>query len=250
MEFCAAPQKRVWPCALGTADAAGKPQMRDRKCGLVTADAAPTRISGFHTCDAFPAGVGMQMQPRDRRSGFHWAEIEKIEDLKFITSKIKLELGGRQFCGVFEEKINGSRFFSSAILSVRQGGFRDFESHYIEKMLKRFNCFDVAFLRTPYDPRIHFKKKKESSISQTEYAKIIGSVIFLMNYTRPDIAYVVSRLRRYTHNPSSEHWIDIHRFLRYLRGTISWKSSKQTCIAQSTMESEFIALEIAGQEAE
>jgi len=36
-----------------------------------------------------------------------------------------------------------------------------------------------------------------------------------------------------------------------LRGeVVSWKSSKQTCIARSTMESEFIALELAGEEAE
>ena len=33
-------------------------------------------------------------------------------------------------------------------------------------------------------------------------------------------------------------------------GSISWKSSKHTCIAHSTMELEFIALELAGQEAE
>ena len=31
---------------------------------------------------------------------------------------------------------------------------------------------------------------------------------------------------------------------------ISWKSSKQTCIARSTMESEFIALDLATQEAD
>ena len=31
---------------------------------------------------------------------------------------------------------------------------------------------------------------------------------------------------------------------------MSWKSSKQTCIARSTMESEFIALDKAGEEAE
>ena len=31
---------------------------------------------------------------------------------------------------------------------------------------------------------------------------------------------------------------------------VSWKSSKQTCIARSTMESEFIALDKAGEEAE
>ncbi|KAA0068153.1 Zinc finger, CCHC-type [Cucumis melo var. makuwa] len=33
-------------------------------------------------------------------------------------------------------------------------------------------------------------------------------------------------------------------------GAVSWKSSKQTCIARSTMESEFIALDKAEEEAE
>ena len=33
-------------------------------------------------------------------------------------------------------------------------------------------------------------------------------------------------------------------------GAVSWKSSKQTCIARSTIESEFIALDKAGEEAE
>ncbi|MDV3146714.1 MAG: Ty1/Copia family ribonuclease HI [Sweet potato little leaf phytoplasma] len=36
----------------------------------------------------------------------------------------------------------------------------------------------------------------------------------------------------------------------FVGGATSWKSAKQTCIARSTMESEFIALELAGQEAE
>ena len=79
------------------------------------------------------------------------------------------------------------------------------QSHYIEKMLTKFDCFDVVLVRTPYDISIHLKKNKKSSVSQTEYAKIIGSIIFLMNYTRSDIAYVVSRMSRDMHNPSSEH---------------------------------------------
>jgi hypothetical protein len=33
-------------------------------------------------------------------------------------------------------------------------------------------------------------------------------------------------------------------------GVVSWKSSKQTCIARSTMEAELVALEKAGSEAE
>ena len=43
-----------------------------------------------------------------------------------------------------------------------------------------------------------------------------------MNYTRPDIAYAVSRLSRYTHNPSDNHWIALKCLLKYLKGTIDW----------------------------
>ena len=85
-------------------------------------------------------------------------------------------------------------------------GFSLSQSHYIEKMLKKFNQFDVTPVRTPYDPSIHLKKNKGSSVSQNEYAKVIGSVIFLMNFTHLDIASAVSRLSRYTDNHSQEHW--------------------------------------------
>ena len=59
-------------------------------------------------------------------------------------------------------------------------------------------------------------------MSQVEYAKIIGSMMFLMNYTRPNIAYAVSRLSRYTYNPTKERWDALHRLLRYLRGNMDW----------------------------
>lgn len=137
-------------------------------------------------------------------------------------------------------------------------------------------------------------------VTQLEYSRIIGSLMYLTNCTRPDIAYSVSRLSRYTSNPGDDHWKAIVRVLRYLRYTrdlglhytkypavlkgycdvlkgycdanwisdmrdskstsgyvftlggaaVSWKSSKQTCIARSTMESEFIALDKASEEAE
>ena len=96
------------------------------------------------------------------------------------------------------------------------------QSYCIEKMLKRFNSFDVVPVRTPYDSSIHLKKNRGPSVSQVEYAKIMGSLMFLMNYTHPDIAYAVSRLSRYTHNPAKEHWDAVYCLLRYLRGTMDW----------------------------
>jgi len=51
----------------------------------------------------------------------------------------------------------------------------------LRKILKRFNSFDVVPVRTPFDPSTHIKKNRGSSVSQVKYAKIIGSVTFLMN---------------------------------------------------------------------
>ncbi|GAA0173483.1 hypothetical protein LIER_27089 [Lithospermum erythrorhizon] len=98
--------------------------------------------------------------------------------------------------------------------------------HYVKfllltykKVLKKFNSFDVVPARTPYDSSIDLTKNVSESVSQIEYAKIIGSEMFLMNCTRPDIAYAVSRLSRYTHNPNSSHWTVLHHLLKYLKGT-------------------------------
>ncbi|KAL0373734.1 UNVERIFIED_CONTAM: Retrovirus-related Pol polyprotein from transposon TNT 1-94 [Sesamum radiatum] len=88
---------------------------------------------------------------------------------------------------------------ADVILGVKirktENGFSLCQSHYIEKILRKFNCYDELPVRTPYDPSICLKKNHGDSVSQAEYAKIIGSVMFLMNYTRPDIAYAVSRSR-------------------------------------------------------
>ncbi|XP_062075992.1 secreted RxLR effector protein 161-like [Humulus lupulus] len=43
-----------------------------------------------------------------------------------------------------------------------------------------------------------------------------------MSCTRPDIAYAVSKLSRYTSNLGSDHWKGITRVLRYLRFTRSY----------------------------
>ena len=123
----------------------------------------------------------------------------------------------------FEMKDMGE---TDVILGVKvtktSNGFSLSQSHYVEKVLKKFNSFDVVPVKTPYDASIHLKKNKGNSVSQSEYAKIIGSLMFLMNYTRPDIAYAVSRLSRYTHNPGRDHWNALRGLLKYLRGTMDW----------------------------
>nr|GEW19254.1 zinc finger, CCHC-type [Tanacetum cinerariifolium] len=112
--------------------------------------------------------------------------------------------------------------------------------------------------RTPIDTSLHLSKIRGVGVAQLEYSRIIGMLTYLMTSTRPDLAYAVSRLSRYTSNPGNAHWKAITRdsrstsgYVFTLRGAaISWKSSKQTLIAKSMMESEFIALDKCRKEAE
>ena len=51
------------------------------------------------------------------------------------------------------------------------------------------------------------------------YRELIGSVMFLMVCTRPDIAYTVSALSQFLDKPTPGHWSAAKRLLRYLNGT-------------------------------
>jgi len=65
-------------------------------------------------------------------------------------------------------------------------------------------------------------KNKGESISQSQYAQIIESLLHLISFSRPDITYAVSRLSRYTQCPSQDHWDALARLMRYLRGTMDY----------------------------
>ncbi|GJW27757.1 zinc finger, CCHC-type containing protein [Tanacetum coccineum] len=61
-------------------------------------------------------------------------------------------------------------------------------------------------------------------ISQSHYIeKVIGCLMYAMTCTRPDIAFVVSKLSRYTSNPGTQHWQAIQRVLKYLKKTMDYR---------------------------
>nr|GEV69300.1 Gag-Pol polyprotein [Tanacetum cinerariifolium] len=130
-----------------------------------------------------------------------------------------------------------------------QNGLVLSQAHYVDKIL---NTRDSDLARTPIDISLHLSKNGGVGVAQLEYSRIIGMIMYLIMSTRPDLAYVVSRLSRYTSNPSNAHWKAITKWICVYtrRVAISWKSFKQTVIAKSTMESEFIALDKCGEEAE
>ena len=72
-------------------------------------------------------------------------------------------------------------------------------------------------MRTLVDVNLHLSKNNGKCFSQQEYAQAIDSLMYVMNCTRLDIAYVVSKLSRYTSNPGPDHWKAIVRVLRYFK---------------------------------
>ncbi|GKA36128.1 hypothetical protein Tco_0722619 [Tanacetum coccineum] len=56
-------------------------------------------------------------------------------------------------------------------------------------------------------------------MSKVPYANAVGSLMYLMVCTRPDIAYAVSVVSRYLANPGKNHWEAVKWILKYLRGT-------------------------------
>nr|GEY31087.1 zinc finger, CCHC-type [Tanacetum cinerariifolium] len=93
------------------------------------------------------------------------------------------------------------------------------QSHYIEIILKKFNREDCSLVSTPMDPVEKLKPNTGKPVDQLEYSRAIGCLMYAMIITRPDIAYAVGRLRRFTSNPSRQHWKAITRVFNFLRGT-------------------------------
>nr|GEV31702.1 hypothetical protein [Tanacetum cinerariifolium] len=93
-----------------------------------------------------------------------------------------------------------------------------------------------------------------------EYSRAIGCLMYAMISTRPDIAYDVGRLSRFTSNPSRQHWKAITRVFKFIlyewMGVLAWGMchfmgfQEANMHTRSTMEFEFVALAAAGKEAE
>src|ERR1044071_2615378 len=128
-----------------------------------------------------------------------------VDDMLIIGSDDKMIRSTKDMLKArFDMKDMG---LADVILGVKiirtQTGLVLSQSHYVDKILEKFNSEDTSVAQTPIDTSQHLAKNRGEGVAQLEYSRIIGSLMYLMSCTRPDLAYVVSRLSRYTSNPSA-----------------------------------------------
>ncbi|XP_020257365.1 uncharacterized protein LOC109833912 [Asparagus officinalis] len=86
-------------------------------------------------------------------------------------------------------------------------------------MLRKYDYYDRSKLLVSYDYNKKLLPNTGRPVEQLRYSKIIGSHMYVMSCTRPDIAFVVGMLSRFTSNPGKLHWDVVQRLMRYLKGT-------------------------------
>ncbi|RVW31514.1 Retrovirus-related Pol polyprotein from transposon RE1 [Vitis vinifera] len=85
------------------------------------------------------------------------------------------------------------------------------------------------------------------STDKGRYQRLVGRLMYLA-HTRPDLAYALSVVSQYMHNPGEQHMNAVMRILRrstsgyftFVGGNlVTWKSKKQNVVARSSAEAEF-----------
>lgn len=176
---------------------------------------------------------------------------------------------------------------------------RDFisisQETYANDVLKRFGMADCKSVGSPCDPSQKLISGSDELDGEADvpYREAVGSLLFLVQGTRPDLAFAVSNVSRFNDKHNSTHWVAVKRIMRYLRGTsgyriayrrkslgpisgfvdadygneieerrsfsgyvfllaggaITWSSKRQSTVAASSTEAEYMAMAYAAKEA-
>jgi hypothetical protein len=116
---------------------------------------------------------------------------------------------------------------ADVILNIKlikeENGITLTQSHCVEKVMSHFGYEDSKPSPTPYDPSLVLQKNERIGRDQLRYSQMIGSLIYLVSVTRPDISFAVSKLSQFTSNLGDDHWYVLEWVIHYLVGTMDYK---------------------------
>lgn len=89
---------------------------------------------------------------------------------------------------------------------------------------------------TPSEQKLASTESSEA-VDPGRYREIVGSLIYLMTCTRPDISWVISKLSQTLSCPKMEDLVTAKHVLRYLKGTMEY----ELCFRKHSSELNLIA---------
>jgi histone deacetylase 1/2 len=177
-----------------------------------------------------------------------------------------------------------SRYVGLQIQRTQSGAFTLSQTEYIERALQQFGLAEAHTSPVPMSKADIFSPL-DSDPFEGPYKELVGTLIYAMTATRPDISFATSKACSHMASPTKHDWTSAKKVLRYLKATkhlkltlsgsglelsaycdadwasdpkdrkstsgfliflgkslISWTSKKQSTIAMSSMEAEFLSL--------
>jgi len=95
---------------------------------------------------------------------------------------------------------------------------------YLKEILKPFGMEERA-IGVPLDPKVKLQRNANGNDESKifPYQQVVGSLMYAMLCTRPNLAYPMSVLSQHMANLNMEHYMAVKRIFRYLQGTLQMK---------------------------
>lgn len=90
---------------------------------------------------------------------------------------------------------------------------------YILTILKKFDMENCNSVSTPIEPKLNLERGKEEKLTTKPYRELLGSLMYIMLGTRPDISFSLNYLSRFASCATDHHWKYLKRVLQYLKST-------------------------------
>ncbi|GJV31848.1 retrotransposon protein, putative, ty1-copia subclass [Tanacetum coccineum] len=99
------------------------------------------------------------------------------------------------------------------------------QSAYLDKTLKKFRIENSKKRYTPMMEKLDYRKSQGAKtptevqrMQRVPYASAIGSIMYAVRCTRPDVAFTQNLCSRFQQNPREIHWTAVKTILNYLHG--------------------------------
>ena len=145
-----------------------------------------------------------------------------VDDITIVGPKLQIEILIDHLKSHFKVSVKGGLIYILGIeVNETEHGLDIYQRQYITNMLTRFGIENCRSVQTLIDPKAPLVKAdgSEPPHEWTLYQQMIGSLMYLVTCTRPDLAFSDSFLSRFSSHPLKCHHTAAKTVFRYIAGT-------------------------------